>query len=799
VDARGRAERWAPAAALAALLAALFWKTLLRGEVFYERDIHLIFLGQTDTFVRAVLSGSWPVWDPYTAFGQPLLANPDAHVLYPPHWLNLLMPPATYYVLFVLGHLFFSAWGMRALARRLGLSEGGALVAAALWTATGPVLSLINVWHHFASAAWIPWVLLASDRAVTTGGRRDVALWGTAAGLQVLAGSADMTAMTAALTFAHIAARAGRGPHSLPLGRIALAAAGAGVLALALSAGLWLPTMDVASRSDRLNLPVEVRTTWSVHPASLIQVVLPLPLHRLPLDPGWRAALFDSREPFLLSYYLGVVGVALVAGALAGPRRPGRGVFAGTLVVAVLAALGKHTPFYGLLTMAVPPLRMIRYPSKALVMAALAWALLAAMGYDAWKSAPAGDRDRWRRAVAVPLLALTVAAWAVGLLVWREPERVGGWLLDPQFSDKWAMVLAPLAENAFLAGLACAAAAALAWGRGLRPSASARAVAALALLDLFLANRSLNPTAPRKMLAYRPATLDYVDQRDHSRLYAYDYFGVIGKKEKYLKHDAVEEAQRVRERWPYRFAEVITLRSYLLPPVGAIWGLYGSYDLDMRGLYPVPQARLALLLRGIEGTPGHLRLLRMGAVRRMITYHSEGLGDLSLLTRLPGLGTEPIHVYGVPDPLPRAYVVSGARIADGHDALAAVLDPEFDSRREVVLAEGAPAPVDPAFTGAARIDRLAADRVRLQVDLTTRGYAVLVDSYDPGWRATVDGKAAPVLRANVAFRAVPVEAGRHVVELVYRPPTVLIGLGLTGAGAVAAGLAAWPSRRGARR
>jgi hypothetical protein len=189
----------------------------------------------------------------------------------------------------------------------------------------------------------------------------------------------------------------------------------------------------------------------------------------------------------------------------------------------------------------------------------------------------------------------------------------------------------------------------------------------------------------------------------------------------------------------------------------------------------------------------------MGAVRRMITYHTEGLADLSLLATLPSIGQEPIHVWGVPDPLPRAYTVSGARIADGHDALVAILDPEFDARREIVLAEGAPSAPDPGFAGTARISELAADRVRLEVDVSAPGYAVLVDSYDPGWRAAVDGKPAKVLRANVAFRAVRVEAGRHVVELVYRPRPVLIGLALTGAGALAACIAGWPSRRDAAR
>ena len=67
----------------------------------------------------------------------------------------------------------------------------------------------------------------------------------------------------------------------------------------------------------------------------------------------------------------------------------------------------------------------------------------------------------------------------------------------------------------------------------------------------------------------------------------------------------------------------------------------------------------------------------------------------------------------------------------------------------------------------------------------SQGYVVLVDTWDAGWKARVDGKPAPILRANLTFRAVHVEAGRHVIEMSYRPVLPLIGLGLSGATAAA--------------
>jgi membrane protein YfhO len=793
-----------PAAALSLLLLALFWKVFLRGEVFYERDIHLIFLGQTEAFVRAVLGGSWPVWDPYPGFGQPMLANPDAQVLYPFMWLNLLMSPATYYVLFVLAHLFFSAWGMRALARHLGLSESGSLVAAVLWMLCGPFLSLVNVWHHFASASWIPWVLLAADRAVATGRGRGAVLWGVAMAAQVLGGSADMSIMTTLLAVALAARHAVPGRQraaAAPAGRSLAVAAAAGALALALSAGLWMPTLEAARRSQRWGLPWESRTPWSVHPAALAQVLLPVPLHQLPLSERWSAALFDSREPFLASLYLGAAASALAAAALVGARRSGRGILAGTAVLATLTALGKHSVFYALVTAVMVPLRIIRYPSKAMVFTGFAWALLAAMGYESLRAAGEAGGDRARRVVALSAAAIAALASSAAATAWLAGPSVARWLFDPGISaaDASASLAAP-AVRLCVVGLGCAALSALAWTGRHRARAAGVAIGVLAAGDLLLAHAGLNRTAPRKILTYRPPTLDHIDQRDRSRLYSYDYYGVAGKRERYLPNLPLSERRRVRqEQWPFLYGEVIRGRTELLPPVGAIWGLFGSFDVDLRGLYPTELSRLDLLLRAVEGTPGHLRLLRIGAVSRVVARHTEGLEELVPMASLAGFGTEPLRVYRVPDPLPRAYVVSGARVAKGDDAFVALVDPAFDSRREVILAAGAPRAPDARFAGSARVADLRADRARLEVELSAPGWVVLVDGYDPGWRATVDGAAAEVLRANVAFRAVPVAAGRHVVDLLYRPRSVQAGLAVTAAGLLIAAAAALSSRGGGGR
>ncbi len=50
----------------------------------------------------------------------------------------------------------------------------------------------------------------------------------------------------------------------------------------------------------------------------------------------------------------------------------------------------------------------------------------------------------------------------------------------------------------------------------------------------------------------------------------------------------------------------------------------------------------------------------------------------------------------------------------------------------------------------------------------------------PGWRATVDGAPAPLLRANYAFRAVRLEPGQHQVHLTFAPRSWRLGLAISG-------------------
>ena len=67
---------------------------------------------------------------------------------------------------------------------------------------------------------------------------------------------------------------------------------------------------------------------------------------------------------------------------------------------------------------------------------------------------------------------------------------------------------------------------------------------------------------------------------------------------------------------------------------------------------------------------------------------------------------------------------------------------------------------------------------------TAPGILVLADACFPGWTATIDGRPAPILCANVLTRAVEVPPGDHVIRFEYQAPGFLAGVAAT-AGALA--------------
>ncbi len=790
---RGTGRRLAGLATLAGLLAVAVWPlrtAVFGGQVLFRRDINMVWLPQLEGLLRVVASPAWPVWDPYPGFGRPLLADPRAEVLYPLTWLNLLLLPGTYYTVFCVAHLLLAGAGLYLLARTWGCSRLAAWAGGALYAASGPLLSLVSLWHHFAGAAWIPWLFLALERLLRRRRALDGVLFGLAFTLHVFAGSPDYSAL-ALPALALYGLWPGEPARPALLRRVGLLGA-AVALGLLLAAVQWLPTLAWSRASHRGETPQEIRATWSQPPLALADLFLPMPLERWPLEPVVRSHLLGGREPLLPSIYLGLPALAL---ALLGLRAHPLGACLGIVGLGATGfALGRFGPFYDLFCALLPPLALFRYPSKAMLLAGFALSGLAALGFDAW------SRGRRRERLGAALLVLLPAAlllgvswnagfWPEGLLA-QAPGTGPRELLGP-------LVRAAAQTTGLGLGLALLG---LAGGRAPAPGWARLSLLAAVVGAPLVVNRSLEPTVSADFYREAPQLLALFPAREAVRLYVYDYSILTGTQLAVQPEAlwAYELATAPPRGWPPAAALARAVHQYLNPPTAERWGLRGSYDRDILAFEARPHARLIERLHAVADRPDHLRLLQMASVTHVLAIApAPWWGHLRPVAHQSGVFLRPIQVFEVPDPLPRAYAVTGARVRDEDAALDLVSAGDFDPRGEIVLLEGRER-AGRARAGEVLLKESVPDRVRLQADLGQDGFVVLTDAFDAGWRASVDGRPAPVLRANLAFRAVAVPAGRHSVEMVYRPASVSAGLLLSLGAAAGCGLALARRRAWAR-
>ena len=199
--------------------------------------------------------------------------------------------------------------------------------------------------------------------------------------------------------------------------------------------------------------------------------------------------------------------------------------------------------------------------------------------------------------------------------------------------------------------------------------------------------------------------------------------------------------------------------------------LYTANGQDVMAVYRTMQARLAF-------TKGE----RWGAYYQVGDPRSPVLGLMNvgyLLSREPipeeKLAGSPFHeemllaghhVYGNRAALPRFFLVNKLRRVQGMaEAVAQLKSADFDPAHEAIVEGAVPSLPQEGAEGAVTTREYGLDRLTLEVTTERPAYLVTSETAYPGWSAWVDGKPQDLYTTNVAFRGMPVPAGRHVVSM----------------------------------
>ncbi|MBN1311435.1 MAG: YfhO family protein [Anaerolineae bacterium] len=496
---------WADALAVAALILltiAFFWRMVLTDLILPRGDVFAYFYPYWQYRNAVLQTGRLPLWNPYLFMGAPFLANSQAGVLYPLNWpLVRLDAPNAVKVAIVL-HVAWVTVGMYLFSRRtLSLSTLSATLAASILAFGGYITAQVEHINQLQGLAWLPWLFWLWDELIKRKHARALFWLALAFAMQLLAGHTQsafisgiglgMWALWHAVTLSPYPKSSEEKKWRLPQLRLAIWPIGAlvvaALLALGLAAAQLLPTFELTRLSNRSSgLPFDEAVSFSLRPWIAGRALLPL----------------YSPTP-LFSEYIGYVGIAALLLALLGAwsRRHDR-TATGLIMLAGLGlflALGAYNPIYWALVKIVPGFNLFRAPARWMILWGFGAAGLAGAGLDLVMgrldahTQPLRFTHVWRFGLVIAALAaLSFAA--------------------PLAADNVQGATRPSVTEIVLWSVTLGAACALIWrmlkGEPQPLQYGPPALAALAVLELFLAARSLpynRLSAPAAWTSRRPA------------------------------------------------------------------------------------------------------------------------------------------------------------------------------------------------------------------------------------------------------------------------------------------------------
>lgn len=728
-----------------------------------------------------------PLWFPHSCCGMPFQADGQAQLFYPPFAILYLVPLdwiGPLYGCLIWVHVLLAGVSMYGYARRHGLEDRGALVAACGFMFAGKwLLHLLQCGHlTFLPLAWFPLLLDRAERMVGSGRTWD-AVWVGVLAATIFTGAHPQ--LTLYLLF--LAGLLSLGPVVFWRGRLLPSRRNWLGRSLALPKTVPIPGPGRADQSNWLGRLCCWMGSWIV--AGLVagglgavQLLPSLELHTLTLRgqgvPLQASSAFDltfasAGEFFrrLLSLAgpqnfggvspesVGAFGVLWTGASVLAVvlcRRRAVWLHAGLLLLMVLFAFSLSTPIYPILCRLVPGFAHCRIPTRMLLAAGFPLGMLAGfLTQEIFGFRPPARRTMVLGGVFLAVLSAVYLVFSLGT---RAPW-FSYWI--------WLIVLGPIAAGLwFWEG----------W-RGLAWAATAWTV--LLVLDLWTLHGPYVRTRPLEEVFPANDLVQFL--RDHPGQY------------------------RVLDRWQPGQSP---WTSPLTP------GLCCRYRLDwVRGFHPTELLRYREYLRWLDHRidPPFLfeapvippvcnqKLLDLTAVRFLVGPADQPLlpGEVEFWERRCTLihnrvltegglqDLPPLSVFERKNPLPRAFVVSQASLAPDPAALYQALQ-ETDLRRTVLLESPQTflEPLPQAEAGAqdgppfqeAHLVSVKPNRIVVEVERSAPGYLVLLDAWYPGWKCRdAEGRKLPVWRANGFFRAVPVATGRQRLTFSFSPNLYLVG------------------------
>jgi hypothetical protein len=706
------------------MIAIPFWNVLLGFKTFVVRDYGLFSYPVAYYLRQSFWRGEWPLWNPYNCCGLPFLAQFNTLALYPPSLFYLLLPLTWALGVFCLLHIFLAGMGMYFLAARWTGSRAGGALAGVVFAFNGLSLNFLMWPSHLAAFAWAPWVILLAEDGWTVGGRKLI-LAALAAGLQILAGGPEEILFTWLILLALAMVRF-RTAGFLAATRRFLTI---GLLAGGLAAAQALPFVDLVLHSNR-NTHYG-NSAWSMPPWGWGNFLVPMFQ-----TSKWQQIVVQRAQYWTSSYYAGIGVVFLVAMGLWRARKGRVWMLGCFLLASVILALGDNGFLFVWAKRLLPFLGMFRYPVKFVILTMLAMPLLAAYAMAHYETRSPGQRRGWRGEILTGAAMLVL----IGVLLWMERR----W---PVEYTSWSVTAANGVERALLLALMLGALYLFA----IRPAWRAWSI----LLPLVICwgdlmthmpwqNPTVDPSVYQPGLGLISDKLNPVPAIDESRL----MISPFSARQLYYKPVAEVNANYVVQRAMF-LADCNLLDD--VPKVDGFFSLALRYSDKVLWLLDSVSGQQ------LDNLENFLSVSQTVAPGKVFDWVARS-NYIPIVT----VGQAPVFV-------------------SDERALDAITGGNGDFRNSVYLPLEAQTSVKAERQPAARVvgKRFTTTWQKIDVETPTDAIVVLTEAYYHNWTAQVDGTPARLWRANYAFEAVEVPAGRHEVILVYKDEAFRAGTAIS--------------------
>lgn len=733
---------------------------------------------------QALLRGVLPLWNPEVMCGSAFLAYPEAALFYPLNLIFLCLPLARALNLSFILHFFLLGFFQYRLVRYLGSRRFSSLLAAVVVIFSAPVVLHFYAGHlsNICTLAWIPLLFLLAERFRRRGKLLEAGGAGLVLALQLLAGHWQYAYYSGLLVFIYLGGdlafnfRRRRKEIRIRLTGLALIPLVAGGLA----AIQLLPALAISRDSFRRLVGYDFAANFSLPPLNLLTFFLPGLLGDSVSSMYWGRFYFWE-----MCAYAGFIPLLLAGIALGFRRDRLTRAWAGIGIAGVILALGAYTPLHRVLYLILPGFRLFRGSAKLIFFAVFALSVLSARGTDWLQS-----RLRSGKRSVFAWIALAVLLGAVSAFCfpgsgeeapprwWRsslKKELLRGRhydLLPPGRPAWWKDLMSrvppgknyPLYVERLVEGTPFAR---NSWA--LFQSETARLGRVLLLFCLILIGVYLT----RRRLSF-PLLL--------ALLVTYELLPwagrfVTGFDSGICRWPPGEKEFFRSESNPYRFLS--------FDPGDYNRGMLTGFP-SLIGYQADVSRRYLEYINASQNLP-----TRPEELLPAVNDYSELLGLLNLTYLIVPAAGESLpppfrEVWRGPDRViwrnqnasARALISSRARvIRDRRRILAQLKNPGYDPAGYIILEEAPPA--GGGGEGRVRIIESDLNRTLLAVEVNGPAFLLLNDSYAPGWKAYLDGRASKIYRANYLARAVFIPAGKHRVEFRYLPPAFLAGAAIS--------------------